>query len=183
MKRNPLALKSKIECLICSHKKNRKSSNLIIHKNEFSSINNQDYEDDLYGLENNSNNFYNHEEDNICRKNNLNFYDSSDYYKYNINDIEDILSFPNINDSFKKLDYNENANKKNQSVVGLNRDSNNDNSQNSNSNLINFDLLENNINDNSYIEYKNKKNKIKVKTLYSNEDISIKYNYILKKLI
>lgn len=180
VKRNPLALISKIECLICSHKKKTLNVNKKI-KNQFNS-GSYDYEEDIYRLGNNT--MYEYEEEDFCRRNNLNFYNNSNYYKYNNNDIREILSFPNVNDSFSKLDSNENTNNKNPSDI-LNRglDKNVSANYNSNSNLINLDLFPNNRNFDANREINLNINNIKVKTLYSNEDISIKYNYILKKLI
>jgi hypothetical protein len=179
MKRNPLTLKSKIECLICSHKKNKMSCNKNNHLNQFNSNYYQcDYVDELHDYENN----FDYGVDDVCRKNNLNFYDSSNYYKYHNNDIKDILNFPNINDSFISLESTENSSNKNLSA-GFNSNFNKNPSTNSNRNLIDLDLVEQNVNDNSKREFNINKNNIKIKTLYSNEDISIKYNYILKKLI
>jgi hypothetical protein len=183
LKRNPLALKTKIECLICSQKKNRLNSNRKYVHNKFISES-SDYENDFYGSGNANNNLCDYVEDDICKKNNLNFYDGLNYYKYNNNDIKNILSFPNVNDSFAKLESSENINNKNFTGV-FNRETNKNAfiDSVSNSNLINLDLVENINNHDSNAEFNINRNNIKVKTLYSNEDISIKYNYILKKLI
>lgn len=177
MKRNPYKNKVKIECLICSSKKNK-----LNNKNNFDSLYtyNPNFFEDEYPYEG----YYDTHiqaqgEKSILKEHDLLFYDSSIYYSYHQNDITDILNLPNINDSFSKLDSDES---------GMLQDSL-ENSKNmkqkkfQENNLISLDEIGYNNNNNNNLDNDENKAKIKVKTLYSNEDISTKYNYILKKII
>jgi len=153
LKRNPLALKTKIECLICSQKKNRLSSNTKNVENKFISEK-SDYENNFYGSGYANNNLYNYVEDDICKKNNLSFYDGLNFYKYHNNDIKNILRFPNVNDSFAKLESSENINNKNLTGV-FNKETNKNAFVDpvNNSNLISLDLVENTNNHDSNAEF------------------------------
>jgi len=182
-KRNPYKNKVKIECLVCCHqKKNLDFNNIeknLLQDNEDWEFDNEIFTSVNYDLQS-------FEESDICKKYNLNFFDQSNYYNYNKNDIKEVLSLPNINDSFTKLDTNEcyknkNITNKNNSEITNYKDLRNHSDQN---NLINLDALENSQrNQPNNHDFNYNKNSVKVKTLYSNEDISIKYNYILKKII
>lgn len=182
-KRNPYKNKVKIECLVCCHQKKNLNFNNV-EKNIFQDNDDWEFENQIFTPVNY--NLHCLEELDICKKYNLNFFDESNFYNYNKNDIKEVLSFPNINDSFTKLDSNEssknkNITNKNNAEISNHNDLNYNSDQN---NLINLDVIENSLqNQSNNKDFKFNKNSVKVKTLYSNEDISIKYNYILKKII
>jgi len=187
LKRNNFKNKVKFECLICSTKKNNHFSNNF--KNYSESDYDNFYEDEIshddYYNQNNLNNRNNGFLFDVCKRNNLHFFDKSNYYNYNNDDINDLLRLPNLNDSFTNFDYennqtysdknnrNEKFNKYSKILVNDEKDGSLINFQSDNSRNENHFNREININ----------KENVKVKTLYSNEDISIRYNCILKKLI
>jgi len=178
--------KVKFECLICSMKKKNNNINRQIQEEYDNYLN---YEDDLFSCDdenyiiNNKFNNYNNNQLDICKKNNLQFFDNSNYYKYHNDDIRDILRLPNINNSFVNFDFvantdnnkindNDNLNKRSKILIN----------ENETNNLMSWESVGNE-NNNFTREININKENVKVKTLYSNEDISIRYNYILKKLI
>ena len=175
--------KIKIDCLGCKNKKNRYYSK---YENLHNEENSQDY---LFHLNEEKNNHLNHS--NFSNKNtdkilkNISFYDVNNYHTNNSSDLKEVLNFPNINNSFLNFDINEIEIKVNpQKDLSINNNYIYD--KDGKKNLILFEKVENNlfcINKNENKNSNDLNKKVQVKTLYSNEDISMKYNYILKKII
>ena len=108
LKNKSFCNKVKIECLICSSKKNNIKLKKQIKENNYEYI--DDFVNINSNLINSKNDFHDKNNSSISGDiliENLSFYNNDKYYNYNLKDIDEQLSFPNLNGSFCNLNlYN-----------------------------------------------------------------------------
>jgi hypothetical protein len=111
--KNPYKNKVKIECLLCSGKKLRENKKKTSENNTVSYMDEyiddfalEDYKyDNSFNKQNLNEYYHDFSEKNLSDK--VYFYDKKNYYIYNNSDIKDVLSFPNVNNSFSLMENNE----------------------------------------------------------------------------